>query len=925
MQAGFVGRSVELSTISDALRGATRHDRPTLIVVEGPPGQGKSRLISEIRATLLAKDVLSMAGYELEREVPLAAASELLRTVAARPSGEALRELLSGTAGGLAPLDPIRVLEAVHTGVKGQSITIFLDDLQWADSLSLALIGFLLRSSTGALPVRAIVVAARPGPHVTDLLAAAGADADTLVLDLGPMERADGIDLARSLAPDLDPPTAEAAWAEAAGSPFWLEVVVRSLVQTPTPASRLDASLAGLDTVAVEVLTAVAVAGRPCRIDDIGTVLGSPTSAVEAAATRLERRGLLTRVGGELALAHDLVREAALARLPTAGRRSLQLGWARVLESTADDDVQTLRAALAYRSAAGAAQLAVALRLAGSSRRCWLGSEGLAELERVAGELDAGGAFSSELEEAIARLATELDLHEVGLRRYARVAERAGDDGGRPRAELGAARSAYRLARADTARAWLARIDPVASNDPAVAIGTIALDALIAIFLEHRPEAGWKAAERATALAGRHLALVVRPAALPSATRASIVDAFQAAAIAALQRDDPAGMLLPLEQIRALTADVDEAAHLSALVLSSMASRLQGRTIAAAELSRRVWDEGQRRMLPIAAMEGGAWLAVNLIDLGRLAEAETVVAQVAAVAKRVTGFNFYSVGRSRLVPHELAALRGPWRPAVRTLLDEVAHQPDPHSRLGYHEWLMVWLARVDPHAEGAVLVEIADGRREAAEARCPRCATELELHASEALVRLGKRDEALDALARWDAKRPRPNGREGPIRRWIGALILGWTDATAAIADIDRLAREAEHDGRLLAVAWLAWDRARLLQSADRPAAAYREAATLAAGVGARTLLEMNERALRSLGARTWRRAKAGEQPAGLTDRELEVATLIASGATNPEIADAMFLARKTVERHVSNVLAKTGARNRTELAARIRELVPTN
>lgn len=58
-----------------------------------------------------------------------------------------------------------------------------------------------------------------------------------------------------------------------------------------------------------------------------------------------------------------------------------------------------------------------------------------------------------------------------------------------------------------------------------------------------------------------------------------------------------------------------------------------------------------------------------------------------------------------------------------------------------------------------------------------------------------------------------------------------------------------------------------------------------------------------------------------LTEREQVIAHLIAGGASNPEIATRLFLSRKTVERHVSNVLRKAGVRNRAELAARVTEL----
>ncbi len=54
----------------------------------------------------------------------------------------------------------------------------------------------------------------------------------------------------------------------------------------------------------------------------------------------------------------------------------------------------------------------------------------------------------------------------------------------------------------------------------------------------------------------------------------------------------------------------------------------------------------------------------------------------------------------------------------------------------------------------------------------------------------------------------------------------------------------------------------------------------------------------------------------GLTNRESEVIRLVAAGWSNQQIADALFITRKTASVHVSNILGKFGARNRVEAAA---------
>src|SRR5262249_61525913 len=57
-----------------------------------------------------------------------------------------------------------------------------------------------------------------------------------------------------------------------------------------------------------------------------------------------------------------------------------------------------------------------------------------------------------------------------------------------------------------------------------------------------------------------------------------------------------------------------------------------------------------------------------------------------------------------------------------------------------------------------------------------------------------------------------------------------------------------------------------------------------------------------------------------LSERELEILRLIARGASNREIADALFLAEGTVKNYVTNILGKLEVRDRTQAALKARE-----
>jgi DNA-binding NarL/FixJ family response regulator len=352
----------------------------------------------------------------------------------------------------------------------------------------------------------------------------------------------------------------------------------------------------------------------------------------------------------------------------------------------------------------------------------------------------------------------------------------------------------------------------------------------------------------------------------------------------------------------------------------ALALRLLGRNADAEARLRPLWDRVRRRILPQATLEVGALFGAVLCSLGRLVEAEAVADECAQLGVRLVEF-----GPSRAfaiaLPFQIAVSRGDWRRAVDGLRTTAATEPDPHYRLQTHMERAMALALVDPlgavdEIGEAVSASLADAKA----SRCERCVAEATARGAEALARRG---DVAGARALLDSREPHSSDAYGALcfRRARALLTVAEGLDSDAVGALEAVIADAEHQGLHLDALRARLDLGVLLAQSDRGRAVevMRAAGADAERLGARTEQHLAERSLRSLGVRTWRRGAIGggeSRVSALSDRECEIAVMVSGGSTNPEIAAAMFVSRKTVERHVSNILAKLGMRNRAELAA---------
>ncbi len=352
----MVGRAVELEVLRAVIEDAAT-GRARFVLLEGEAGIGKSRLIADALALAQGRGfrVLSGGCDEIERDRPLRALSEALEVErgAPDPPRAKLARLLEADEGppgrvvhdaGIADqgwLIVEAVLDVLEEFASAVPIALAVEDLQWADPLTLRALHSITRHLT-RLPL-VLLATVRGGSH--------GPDVDRAIADLlargaehvllGPLSSHEAAHLAGEVVGYPAGPRLLEQVGGAGGNPLFVVELVRALdadgaievldgraearPASLPPTLRLTflRRLSLLPEEALNLLRIASILGSTFSLAELALLAGrNPAQLVPAIAAAVDA-GLLTESGDRLAFRHDLVRDAIYRDLPVAVRKGL--------------------------------------------------------------------------------------------------------------------------------------------------------------------------------------------------------------------------------------------------------------------------------------------------------------------------------------------------------------------------------------------------------------------------------------------------------------------------------------------------------------------------------------------------------------------------------------------------------------------------
>jgi eukaryotic-like serine/threonine-protein kinase len=369
----FVGRAVELGALDDAF-SATRDGHSVAMLVQGESGVGKSSLVRRFADEVARRGAVVLAGRCYEREsVPYKALDGVIdaltnymvridraEAAALLPTQTALLAtafpvLLRVEAVARAPKptsevrDPLQLRGRVFAAVREllgrladrRPLVVIIDDLQWADADSLALLAEIMRAPDAPELLLVAIVREKGGIDVAALARELGNDVRTLpVTGLLPAEARQLVQLLAAEA--TLSMSAEAIAKEAAGHPLFIDELVRhAVLHDPRTHLRLDealwARLSRLPADERRIVALASAAGAPLWLETCARAAeleDFQRFGERLASLRAQR---LVRTSGAkrrdtVEPYHDRVRQAMNANLPDEERRDLHARLARALE-----------------------------------------------------------------------------------------------------------------------------------------------------------------------------------------------------------------------------------------------------------------------------------------------------------------------------------------------------------------------------------------------------------------------------------------------------------------------------------------------------------------------------------------------------------------------------------------------------------------
>lgn len=384
--APIVGRGMELERLRAAVEdGWTGHGQVWLVT--GEAGIGKTRLIEEIAGDVIRRGGRTIVGrcYESTQIFPFGPWVDALRSDSLALGGDMagalppvwrseLARLFPDVAGSALPPasdDFLRLFESVaqlfERLLAAQAIVLVLEDVHWADEMSLRLLAFLARRSTRRL---AIVATAREeelldAPALRLMVQELGREARLSGVKVPPLSRDDTVSLMRTLARrgsdaasgiDLE----EHVWAASEGNPLMVVETIRALEEggrrggpesaLPLPARVREIVAGRLERLSPQSRHLAAVAAVIGRGFDFALVQRAADLSEWQAAESVEElvRRRILRGGREgFEFTHDRIRDVAYAELLPPRRRILHARVADALESLYGDDRDSQCAMLA--------------------------------------------------------------------------------------------------------------------------------------------------------------------------------------------------------------------------------------------------------------------------------------------------------------------------------------------------------------------------------------------------------------------------------------------------------------------------------------------------------------------------------------------------------------------------------------------------